>query len=172
VNVFCKILWTAPGEPLRVDVNSHTVTGNMSQDLKILFVGASGVGKTSLIFKLVCGNVPEDWKLVAGFSEIPQYDMTLNSMRYKLRMYDSWGLIERYDRLRALLYADADAFVLCFDVSNRQSFEALSTHFIPEIKTIMPNTPILFVGNKADLRSGSVLLSFYEDEKYTVVELG
>ena len=127
----------------------------MQKDLKVLFVGEPKVGKTSIIYKLITGDVPEEWRLIAGFSEIPQYDLTLNSLTYNLRIYDSWGY-EEYDRLRALLYADTDVFVVCFDISDRQSFESLSTRFIPELNSLMPNTPILLVGNKADLRSNSL----------------
>ena len=126
----------------------------MQKNLKLLFLGESGVGKTSLIFKLISGEVPEEWRLLAGFSEIPHYDITLHSVNYQLWIYDSWKLDE-LDR-RAILYADTDVFVLCFDISNRYSFESLSTRFIPELRVLMPNIPILLVGNKADLRSSAL----------------
>lgn len=126
----------------------------MLKNLKLLFLGESGVGKTSLIFKLISGEVPEEWRLLAGFSEIPHYDITLHSVNYQLWIYDSWKLDE-LDR-RAILYADTDVFVLCFDISNRYSFESLSTRFIPELRVLMPNIPILLVGNKADLRSSAL----------------
>lgn len=123
----------------------------MQKKLKILFLGESGVGKTSLIFKLISGDVPEEWRLMSGFSEIPHYDITLHSTEYQLWIYDTWKLDELDSR--TLLYAGTDVFVLCFDISDRYSLESLSTRFIPELKGLMPSTPILLVGNKADLRS-------------------
>jgi small GTP-binding protein len=58
---------------------------------------------------------------------------------------------EDYDRIRSLTYPDANCFVLCFSLVNRNSFENISTRWIPEILHYNPLAPIILIGTKKDL---------------------
>lgn len=59
-------------------------------------------------------------------------------------------------RLRPLSYPGTDVFVLCFCIEYPSSFENISTYWHPELKHHCPNTPIILVGNKIDLRNDQV----------------
>lgn len=56
---------------------------------------------------------------------------------------------EDYDRLRPLSYPQTDVFLLCFDVSNEDSFENVGEKWLPELAHHIPDVPVLIVGCKA-----------------------
>ena len=60
---------------------------------------------------------------------------------------------EDYDRLRPLSYPQTDVFLLGFSVTSQTSFENIRSKWEPEIRHYCPNTPIVLVGLKNDLRS-------------------
>ena len=65
-------------------------------------------------------------------------------------LYDTAGQ-ERYRSLGLLYYQRADAVLLVYDISVRQSFEQVKNFFINEIKDkCKKNVIVLLLGNKAD----------------------
>lgn len=55
-------------------------------------------------------------------------------------------------RLRPLSYPQTDVFLVCFALNNPASFENVRAKWYPEVSHHCPNTPIILVGTKADLR--------------------
>jgi Ras-related C3 botulinum toxin substrate 1 len=78
----------------------------------------------------------------------------------KFSLWDTAGQ-EGYARIRTLSYPKTDIFLLCFSVVNPFSFDNVKETWLPELRHHCPNTPIILVGTKIDLR---------EDEK-TLAEL-
>jgi len=68
-----------------------------------------------------------------------------------LGLWDTAGQ-EDYDRLRPLSYPQTDVFLMCFSIVNPSSFENIGTKWHPEISHHCPNTPIILVGTKVDMR--------------------
>ena len=68
-----------------------------------------------------------------------------------LGLWDTAGQ-EDYDRLRPLSYPQTDVFLLCFSVISPSSFDNINQRWLPEIKHHNPDTPIILVGLKVDLR--------------------
>ena len=60
---------------------------------------------------------------------------------------------EDYDNLRPLSYPETDVFLIVFDISNPTSLENVSHKWVPEVRSYCQKTPIILVGNKADLRN-------------------
>ncbi|KAJ6255020.1 hypothetical protein M0813_11806 [Anaeramoeba flamelloides] len=60
---------------------------------------------------------------------------------------------EDYDRLRPLSYPGTDVFVVCFSLVSKTSFKNINSKWIQEIKHYCPDTPIVLVGTKLDLRN-------------------
>jgi Ras-related C3 botulinum toxin substrate 1 len=54
--------------------------------------------------------------------------------------------------LRPLCYPQTDIFILCFSVVDPTSLENVRLKWSPEIHYHSPNTPIIIVGTKIDLR--------------------
>ncbi|KAG2221884.1 hypothetical protein INT45_012528 [Circinella minor] len=68
-----------------------------------------------------------------------------------LGLWDTAGQ-EDYDRLRPLSYPQTDVFLICFSLVSPPSFENVKTKWYPEISHHAPNTPMILVGTKLDLR--------------------
>ncbi len=78
-------------------------------------------------------------------------NVCFNKKYYNLTLADTDGQ-EEYDRLRPLVYHQADVFMLCFSVSDPTSFDHIASKWWPEIAHHSPSARILLVGLKSDLR--------------------
>ena len=68
-------------------------------------------------------------------------------------IYDTAGQ-ERYKSLCETYYKRADAVLLVYDISNKQSFELIKKYYSPHIKELCKkDIPVILLGNKADLEN-------------------
>ncbi|KAG7280160.1 hypothetical protein CRUP_037744, partial [Coryphaenoides rupestris] len=58
-----------------------------------------------------------------------------------------------YDNVRPLSYPDADAVLICFDISRPETLDSVLKKWRGEIQEFCPNTKMLLVGCKSDLRT-------------------
>lgn len=61
-------------------------------------------------------------------------------------------LVQEYDRLRPLSYANANVFLLCFSVVNPVSYQNITAKWYKEVIHYCPEVPLILVGTKLDLR--------------------
>ena len=121
--------------------------------IKIMLLGNSGVGKTSLLSKYTRNVFEEIYNVTLGFDFIT-IDKEIEGRKLRLQLWDTVGQ-ERYRSLASLYYRGADACIFVFDVSTRKTFEDLDewVNFffeqLPEAK--QNNFPAIVLGNKADL---------------------
>ena len=120
------------------------------QNLKIVVVGDGGVGKSCLLISFSTDSFPSEYVPTVFDNYAPTY--MLDGVPYTLGLWDTAGQ-EDYDRLRPLSYPQTDVFLLCFDIARRSSFLNVKEKWVPEIRHHMPETPILLVATKIDLRS-------------------
>lgn len=119
-----------------------------SHTLKIVLVGNSKVGKTTLLEALTGTGIAG--KGYSASLEIPIKKE--NSQRVKIigRIFDLRS--QRYfPYLHSLFYYGAKGGIIVFDVTNRDSFKAISK-WRDIIWGHAGNIPILICGNKSDLR--------------------
>lgn len=64
----------------------------------------------------------------------------MNGKNYFLKLIDTAGQ-EDYERVRRLFYKNAHAFILCYSIDNKASFENITQKWYKELKTI-DNWPI------------------------------
>mmetsp|Transcript_5418 Transcript_5418/g.7611 ORF Transcript_5418/g.7611 Transcript_5418/m.7611 type:complete len:196 (-) Transcript_5418:36-623(-) len=116
------------------------------RSLKCVFVGDALVGKTCLV-------VPSSLNAEYVPTVMDNYTKTVTAENQQiiLELWDLGGSPE-YEKLRASCYANVDVFVLCFSVVSPSSFSTLVSRWHPELHERYPNTPILLVGLKTDLR--------------------
>mmetsp|Transcript_10655 Transcript_10655/g.14597 ORF Transcript_10655/g.14597 Transcript_10655/m.14597 type:complete len:151 (+) Transcript_10655:3-455(+) len=81
-----------------------------------------------------------------------------------LGLWDTAGP-EDYDRLRPLSYPQTDVFLICFSLVSRSAYENVSAKWYPEVAHHCPNTPIILVGTKRDLRTDIEYIKKYLEPK-------
>ncbi|KAJ3135413.1 Ras- C3 botulinum toxin substrate 3 [Physocladia obscura] len=81
-----------------------------------------------------------------------------------LGLWDTAGQ-EDYDRLRPLSYPQTDVFLVCFSLVNPSSYENVKAKWFPEISHHAPNTPMILVGTKLDLREDRETLERLRDRR-------
>lgn len=122
----------------------------MSDEYKIIFLGRSGVGKTSLTQR--CLNMQLDPQATIGVAFFRQSVM-VDRREVILNIWDTSGQ-ERYSSLNAMYVRGTKCAILVFDVTDKDSFTGLNNWK----KTCNNNniTDFVVVGNKID-RSDKVV---------------
>lgn len=98
----------------------------------------------------------KDGKLTS--QEIPEFfstfthKMKVDGRKLELGLWDTSG-DPKYEGLRRLSYPNCDAFIVCYSVNSRKSYENVSKVWLPELeKHGSRNVPVIIVGMKKDLR--------------------
>lgn len=121
----------------------------------VILVGDAGTGKTSLIFRQTKGKFLSEPPTVAIDCSLDKHSTSLLGFRndtYNMRIWDTAGT-EKYDTLSKSFFKKADSIILCFDISNEESFLNLA-HWRKQIEANAPeDVPIVLVGTKSDLEA-------------------
>ena len=134
---------------------------------KVVFVGDSGVGKTSLIQRINTSKFEGNFDSTIGASAI-QKEVETSIGVIKLNIWDTAGK-EKYKSLISTYARNACAAILCFDLSSNESFLSLD-EWINELQNICDiNCCFFVVGNKSDLDQHvpiSTVNKWCEERKY------
>ena len=121
------------------------------ESFKVVLVGESGVGKTSIITQFIDQTFQEDQQSTTGGTFSTKSVVCDGGKVLKFEIWDTAGQ-ERYRALTKMFYKDANAAVLVFDITRKDSFEELQTYWAEQIKESSPQNIILAVAaNKSDL---------------------
>jgi len=117
---------------------------------KIVVVGDGGVGKSTMIQRLITGHfVP--MKITIG-TDLASYDMQYEDISVKLQIWDFAG--ERRFRFFLPNYArGAQGCVLCYDITRYTSFQNLKEWYDIVNESTKTDTEFILTGGKADLAS-------------------
>ncbi|XP_075213170.1 ras-related protein Rab-18-B-like [Lycorma delicatula] len=117
--------------------------------LKILIIGESGVGKSSLLLRFTENSFDPDQALTIGV-DFKTKKLTIDGNTVKLAIWDTAGQ-ERFRTLTPSYYRDAQGAILVYDVSNKSTFNNLET-WLSELDTYSTKSNIvkMLVGNKID----------------------
>lgn len=116
---------------------------------KIIVVGDGAVGKTALTIRFSEGRFQDHYKMTIGVDFCIK-QVNIAGKRVKLQIWDTGGQ-ERFSYIRPLYYKGAMGVVYVFDITNRSSFENITTKWKKEISDYCGNIPALLVANKSDL---------------------
>jgi len=119
-------------------------------NLKILLIGDSSVGKSSLLLRFSDQSFLGDEEGSATIGvDFKVQRIEVDGVKYKLSIWDTAGQ-ERFRTITSSYYRGAQGVLLVYDVSNRESFDDLPRWF-NEIDTYCgPSVAKVIVGNKID----------------------
>ena len=116
---------------------------------KVVFMGDSGVGKTSIIQRINTQKFDVNLDSTIGAAAISKDVLTAQGT-VSLNIWDTAGQ-ERYRSLISTYARNANAAVLCFDLSSYASFQSLES-WVQELNKFSNETCVVFiVGNKSDI---------------------
>lgn len=115
----------------------------------MVLLGETGVGKSSLVLRLVKNAFMPFSESTIGASFLSKV-IEVDEQTIKLQIWDTAGQ-ERYHSLSALYYRGSAAAVVVFDLTRAESFDTLQK-WVKELKEKGPKGIAIFLaGNKKDL---------------------
>jgi len=126
--------------------------------LKVIILGNSGVGKTSLMNQYVNKKFSNQYKATIGADFLTK-EVMVDDRLVTMQIWDTAGQ-ERFQSLGVAFYRGADCCVLTYDVTDPESFKSLDSwrdEFLIQASPRDPeNFPFVVLGNKVDLENRSV----------------
>ena len=124
----------------------------MTEMFKVVLLGDTSVGKTSILQRFAKGQFKKDQDATIGahfmskIVELPQ----ANNAQIKLQVWDTAGQ-EKYRSVTPIYFRDAAAAIIVFDITSKQTLDN-AEGWINDLRSYAPNHIIIgLAGNKSDL---------------------
>jgi Ras-related protein Rab-18 len=125
-------------------------TTTTQYNFKILIIGDSSVGKTSILNSFTDGSFDQHTKNTIGV-DLKIKNMTVKDKDTRLVIWDSAGQ-ERFRTLTSGFYRGGHGILMVYDMTSRESFDNLK-YWMKEIIQYSTNDPvIILISNKSDLK--------------------
>lgn len=121
--------------------------------VKCVVVGDEAVGKTCLLISYESNAFPGEYVPTVFDHYIA--NVVVDDKPISLSLWDT-PTHGSYDRLRSLSYPRTDVIIICFSLVDRTSLESVKAKWYPEVSYHCPNSPIILVGTKVDLRDDMI----------------
>ena len=118
--------------------------------LKIILVGDSSVGKTSLLLKYLGGGFEENYMSTIGV-DFKIKSIVVNNYNVNLKIMDTCGQ-ERFKSLNKNFYSAADGIMFVFDVTQKLSFKSIDS-WLKEPNNFTLKFKKILIANKIDLEN-------------------
>ena len=119
--------------------------------IKIVVVGESGVGKTSLITQFIDNFFDEEIQATTGASFSAKTLSFDNGKSVKIQIWDTAGQ-ERYRSLTKIFFKNSAAVAFIYDITNQSTFEEIKNYWFTQIRESAPEDIVkALVANKYDL---------------------
>ena len=141
---------------------------------KIIFVGECAIGAKTTLIRRIMGIEFDD----NTYYNLPceKYVDIGNNIKLILKLWDTAGQ-ERYKSITEKDIKYNDCVVLGYDITNKDSFEAITYYWCHTVKDILGSNALIYlVGNKIDLDdkrvvSKEVAIEYAEKEKLRFFEI-
>ena len=120
----------------------------MSGSRRLLLLGDSAVGKTSLLHRVMDDTFTPNFISTVGI-DFRDRTMTVRGVAVKLRIWDTAGQ-ERFRTITSQFYRGSQGILLCYDITNVESFRNVNRWLQQIRKNADVNMQIALVGNKKD----------------------
>jgi len=135
--------------------DNEEIENDESESLKVVLIGESGVGKTSIINQFAKGVFNQDIMSTNGATfttnkkEFKQPDGSTKSISFE--MWDTAGQ-EKYRSLAKMFFKEASVALIVYDVTSLKSFNEIQNYWMNLVKEHAPKNIIMYIiGNKSDL---------------------
>jgi len=123
--------------------------------IKVVVVGNGAVGKSSMIQQYCKGIFTRDYKKTIGVDFLEK-QIQLEDNEIRLMLWDTAGQ-EEFGAITKAYYRGAQACVLVFSTTDRDSFEAVESWKNKVEEEVGANIPLVLVQNKIDLLDDAVV---------------
>lgn len=136
---------------------------NGSVQARVVVIGNSAVGKTSILNQLIARTFNEQEVATIGANyQVHVEDVDGSSV--ELQIWDTAGQ-EKFRALGPIYFRNARGAIVVYDVADRSTFDALESWIASFRDVAGPETVVVVVGNKCDVEDG-VAVSEVEGEKW------
>ena len=131
--------------------SGKNISPNNQYDLlfKVLLIGNSGVGKSSLFLRFV-DDIWEDNFVPTIGVDFKVKTLSIEDKKIKLQIWDTAGQ-ERFRTIISSYYKGAHGILLIFDLSDIETFKSLNNWLIEIERNANKNVIKVLIGNKCDL---------------------
>jgi len=136
--------------------------------LKVVMVGDSGVGKSSLLKRFANRDFTGDYISTIGV-DFEIKTLEIDGKTVKLQIWDTAGQ-ERFQNITTSYYRGAHCIILVYDITQLETFEHVHKWHRQIQEHSNSNVQILLVGNKSDLGENRQVP--YEDAEEMANNLG
>jgi len=140
------------------------VTQGKIQPFKLVLLGESAVGKSSLVLRFVKGQFHEYQESTIGAAFLTQ-TVCFDDTTVKFEIWDTAGQ-ERYHSLAPMYYRGSQAAIVVYDITNTDTFTR-AKNWVKELhRQASANIVIALAGNKADL-SNKRMIEYEDAQAYS-----
>ena len=119
------------------------------EKMKIIFLGAEKVGKSSIINRLYNNSFEEDYQPTIGL-DFQAKKVIIKNKKFSLLLYDTGGQ-HKFKDIIPIYINGSQVIIFVYDISNKDSFIYIENWY-NDIKDLFPKDAILIlIGNKTDL---------------------
>ena len=134
---------------LRRDIDTKSTLDDFDIKLKIMVLGESMVGKTSLITRYTNDKFGGRYLCTVGI-DFQKKKIEKNGKRVLLQIWDTAGQ-ERFRNVTKNYFQASQGFVLAYDINSKESFEKVQ-YWVEEIKSnAEEKIKCILIGTKCDL---------------------
>jgi len=139
---------------------------DQQMEAKVVLLGDSGVGKTSIAVRYVQGLFAEDQPSTIGASFFTKR-LQADDYKVKMQIWDTAGQ-ERFRSMAPMYYRGSQGAVVMYDVGNEESFTGVET-WINELRdSVQGSLTIAIVGNKCDLESDRRMITAERGKEFAL----
>jgi small GTP-binding protein len=129
--------------------NNKNKTSDYQYIFKLILIGNSGVGKSSILQRYMNKTFEESYKCTIGVDFLMK-SLEVKGKTVKLQLWDTAGQ-EKYKSMVSSYYRGANVALVVFDITSRSSFESLPLWIENYYKNGPEQKNIILIGNKKDM---------------------
>jgi small GTP-binding protein len=133
----------------------------MPKNYKTVVVGDGAVGKTCILWCYAKNEFPTEYVPTVFDNYVVKVQS--GNQEINLQLWDTAGQ-EDLENIRVLSYTNTNVFLLCFAVSEPDSYYNVQTKWLRELNQYNKDPVIILVGTKVDLRGDTMTISKLQDE--------